>query len=66
MTAPFVEFQADEPKENIELANVALITASQLLGDALKVELDHLTREQLTDILDMVDNAIIAIQNIGI
>lgn len=66
MSAPIVEFQADEPKESIELANVALITASQLLGDALKVELDHLTREQLTDILDMVDNAIIAIQNIGI
>lgn len=66
MTAPILEFQADEPKENIELANVALITASQLLGDALKVELDHLTREQLTDILDMVDNAITAIQNMGI
>ena len=41
-------------------------TASQLLGDALKVELDNLTREQLTDILDMVDNAIEAIRNIGI
>ena len=66
MTEPIVEFQADEPRESIDLANVALLTASQLLGDALKVELDHLTREQLTDILDMVDNAIEAIRHIGL
>ena len=66
MTAPIVEFQADEPRESVDLATVALLTASQLLGDALKVQLDPLTREQLTDILDMVDNAIEAIRNIGL
>lgn len=65
MTA-LVQFQADEPKESIDLAKVAMITASQLLGDALKTELDPLTREQVQDILDAVDNAIEAIENIGI
>lgn len=66
MIEPIVEFQADEPQESIELATVALLTASQLVGDALKVELEHLTREQLTDILDMIDNTVVAIQNLGI
>ena len=66
MNAPIVEFQADEPRESIDLAKVALITASQLLGDALKVDMHPLTREQLTDVLDIVDNAIDALRNLGI
>lgn len=66
MKAPIVEFQADEPRESIDLAKVALITASQLLGDALKVDMHPLTRDQLIDLLDMVDNSITAIQNLGI
>lgn len=66
MTKPIVEFQADEQQESIELAKVALITASQLLGDALKVIEEPLTREQVTDVLDMVDNSIVALENLGI
>ena len=66
MNGPIVEFQADEPQESIELATVALMTASQLLGDAMKVDMHPLTREQLTDILDMIDNTIVAITTLGI
>ena len=63
---PIVQFVADEPRESIDRATVALLTASQLLGDALKIEIEPLTREQLTDVLDMVDNSIEAIRNLGI
>ena len=66
MIEPIVEFQADEPKESIDLAAVSLLTASQLLGDALKVEIDTDTRDQLTDILDRVDNAIEALKEIDL
>lgn len=66
MIEPIVEFQADEPKESIDLATVSLLTASQLLGDALKVEIDTDTRDQLTDILDKVDNAIDALKEIDL
>ena len=66
MTVPIVEFVADEPRESIDLAKVSLITASQLLGDALKVIIEPLTKEQVTDVLDMVDNSIKALQNLGI
>lgn len=59
-------FVADEPRESIDLAIVALLTASQLLGDALKVEQDPLTTEQLHDVLDMVDNSLEALRNLGI
>lgn len=63
---PIVQFVADEPRESIDRATVALLTASQLLGDALKIVIEPLTREQLTDVLDMVDNSIEAIRNLGI
>ena len=66
MIEPIVEFQADEPKESIDLATVSLLTASQLLGDALKVEIDTDTRDQLTDILDRIDNAIDALKEIDL
>lgn len=66
MNPPIVEFVADEPRESVDLAKVALITASQLLGDALKVIVEPLTREQVTDVLDMVDNSIEALRNLGI
>lgn len=66
MNPPIVEFVADEPRESIDLAKIELITASQLLGDALKVIVEPLTREQVTDVLDMVDNSIEALRNIGI
>lgn len=67
MIEPIVEFQADEPKESVDLATVSLLTASQLLGDALKVlEIDTDTRDQLTDILDRVDNAIDALKEIDL
>jgi len=63
---PIVEFQGDEPRESLDLAKVSLLTASQLLGDALKVEIDTDTRDQLTDILDKVDNAIDALKEIDL
>ena len=66
MTAPIVEFQADEPRESIELATVALLTASQLLGDALKVEMDPDARDQVTYILDKVDNCIEALRDVDL
>jgi len=66
MIRPIVQFQADEPKESVELATVALITASRLLGDALEVEMHPLTREQLTNIRDMVGNTIVALRTLGV
>jgi hypothetical protein len=66
MKAPIVEFQADEPRESIDLAKVALITASQLLGDALKVIEDPTARDQLHDVLDQVDNGIEALRDIDL
>ena len=66
MNAPIVQFQADEPRESIDLAKVALITASQLLGDALKVVIDEDLRDQLHDVLDQVDNSIVALENLRI
>jgi len=65
MIRPVVQFQAEEPKESVELATVALITASRLLGDALEVEMHPLTREQLTNIRDMVGNTIVALRTLG-
>jgi len=66
MIRPVVQFQAEEPKESVELATVALITASRLLGDALEVEMHPLTREQLTNIRDMVGNTIVALRTLGV
>ena len=66
MIKPIVQFQADEPKESIELATVAMITASRLLGDALEVDMHPLTREQLTNIRDMVGNTIVALRTLGV
>ena len=66
MKTPIVEFQADEPQESIDLAITALVTASQLLGDALKVIVEPLTREQVQDVLDMIDNSLDALGNLGI
>lgn len=63
---PIVQFQADEPRESIDLAKVALITASQLLGDALKVVTDEDQRDQLHDVLDQVDNSIEALRDIDL
>lgn len=63
---PIVEFVADEPKESIDLAEVALLTASQLLGDALKVEMDPQTREDLQDVLDAVDASLEKLRDIVI
>lgn len=66
MKQPIVQFQADEPRESIDLAKVALITASQLLGDALKVVSDEDQRDQLHDVLDQVDNSIDALRDIDL
>lgn len=66
MNVPIVQFQADEPKESIDLATVALLTASQLLGDALKVEMDPQTREDLQDVLDVVDASLEKLRDIAI
>lgn len=63
---PIVQFQADEPRESIDLAKVALITASQLLGDALKVIEDPTARDQLHDVLDQVDNSIEELRDIDL
>ena len=63
---PITQYEPPEPFASIELATVSLVTASQLLGDALKVDMHPLTREQLTDVLDIVDNAIDALRNLGI
>ena len=57
MTA-FVTYQPPEPRDSVDLAIVALVTASQLLGDALKAMVDPEEREQLLDVLDMVDGAL--------
>ena len=66
MKAPIVEFVADEPRESIDLAKVSLITASQLLGDALKVVEDPTARDQLHDVLDKVDNSIEELRDIDL
>lgn len=66
MKAPIVEFVADEPRESIDLAKVSLITASQLLGDALKVIEDPMARDQLHDVLDKVDNSIEELRDIDL
>lgn len=66
MKAPIIQFQADEPRESIDLAKVALLTASQLLGDALKVVSDEDQRDQLHDVLDQVDNSIDALRDINL
>lgn len=63
---PITQYEPPEPYASIELAIVSLVTASALLGDALKIQLDPLTREQLTDVLDIVDNALDALRNLGI
>lgn len=63
---PIVQFQADEPRESVDLAKVALITASQLLGDALKVIEDPTARDQLHDVLDKVDNSIEELRDIDL
>ena len=62
---PITQFQADEPQESIDLATVALLTASQLLGDALKVEMDPQTREDLQDVLDVVDASLEKLRDIA-
>ena len=65
MNVPIVEFVADEPQESIDLAEVALLTASQLLGDALKVEVDPQTREDIQDVLDGVDASLEKLRDIA-
>ena len=65
MNVPIVEFVADEPQESIDLAEVALLTASQLLGDALKVEMDPQTREDIQDVLDGVDASLEKLRDIA-
>lgn len=55
-----------EPMSKLDLAKYCLETASLQLGHALKDELDPLTREQIQDILDKVDNTIDAIENLGV
>ena len=66
MIVPIVEFQGDEPRESLDLAKVSLLTASQLLGDALKIEMDPEARDQVTDILDKVDNCIEALRDVDL
>ena len=66
MIVPSVEFQGDEPRESLDLAKVSLLTASQLLGDALKIEMDPEVRDQVTDILDKVDNCIEALRDVDL
>ncbi|MBQ6122891.1 MAG: hypothetical protein IJ124_06360 [Clostridia bacterium] len=66
MIVPIVEFQGDEPRESLDLAKVSLLTASQLLGDALKIEMDPEVRDQVTDILDKVDNCIEALRDVDL
>ena len=58
MNPTFVTYQPPEPRDSIDLATVALVTASQLLGDALKIEIDAEILEDLHDILDQVDGAL--------
>ena len=58
MNPTFVCYQPPEPRDSIDLATVSLVTASQLIGDALKIVIDAETREDLHDILDQVDGAL--------
>lgn len=58
MNPTFCTYQPPEPRDSIDLATVSLVTASQLLGDALKTVIDAETRDELHDILDQVDGAL--------
>jgi len=64
MIWPVTQFQGEEPRESLDLAKVSLLTASQLLGDALKVIVDQDTRAQVQDILDQVDNSLDALRDL--
>ena len=58
MNPTFVTYQPPEPRDSIDLATVSLVTASALIGDALKTVIGPESREELQDILDQVDGAL--------
>lgn len=58
MNPTFVTYQPPEPRDSIDLATVSLVTASQLIGDALKIVIEPEIRDELHDILDQVDGAL--------
>ena len=58
MNPTFVTYQPPEPRDSVDLATVSLVTASQLIGDALKTVIDPEDRGELLDVLDMVDGAL--------
>lgn len=51
---------------NIELATAMINSIAAMLEEEIRVELDPLTKEQLQDIVDNLDNIIEMIKNIGI
>ena len=65
MTA-FCTYQPPEPRDSIDLATVSLVTASALIGDALKAVIDPEDREQLHDILDQVDGALDRLRDLDV
>ena len=50
---------------NIDMAIETITTAAEILEEARRSEHDPLTIEQLTDIIDKIDNIIEMIENIG-
>lgn len=66
MNPTFVTYQPPEPRESIDLATVSLVTASALIGDALKTVIGPEIREDLQDILDQVDGALDRLRDLDI
>lgn len=66
MNPTFVTYQPPEPRDSIDLATVSLVTASQLLGDALKTVIDPEERGELLDIMDQVDGALDRLRDLDI
>ena len=59
-------YQPPEPRDSVDLATVCLVTASQLIGDALKIVIDPKILEDLHDILDQVDGALDRLQDLDL
>ena len=61
-----ITYQPLDPQYSVYLATGSLVTASQLLGDALKMVIDPEDRDELHDILDQVDGALDRLRDLDI